>query len=301
MNAISPSNRATTRELHARRRTFRDQLRMYRNDPVSGLIALCIYGATGVTVATLFFILGFIFVRGVPYLTPSLFAWEYNSSNVSMTPALINTLSMTLLALVISVPFGVFAAIYLVEYAKRGSWLVRLIRMTAETLSGIPSIIYGLFGLLFFVSYLGWGYSLLAGGCTLAIMILPLVMRTTEEALLAVPDSYREGSYGLGAGKMRTIFVIVLPAAVPGILAGIVLSIGRIVGETAALLYTSGSVAAVPQDLLSSGRTLAVHMYALTQEGLYVNQAYATAVVLIVLVLGLNLVSSLIAKRLTKS
>lgn len=300
MGATSASNQETSRELQAGRRTFRDQLRMYRNDPVSGLIALCIYGATGVTVATLFFILGFIFVRGVPYLTPSLFAWEYNSSNVSMTPALINTLSMTLLALVISVPFGVFSAIYLVEYAKRGSWLVRLIRMTAETLSGIPSIIYGLFGLLFFVSYLGWGYSLLAGGCTLAIMILPLVMRTTEEALLAVPDSYREGSYGLGAGRMRTIFVIVLPAAVPGILAGVVLSIGRIVGETAALLYTSGSVAAIPQDLLSSGRTLAVHMYALTQEGLYVNQAYATAVVLIVLVLVLNLVSSLIAKRLTK-
>lgn len=301
MTATSPSNQATTRELQVGRRTFRDQLRLYRNDPVSGLIALCIYGATAATVATLFFILGFIFVRGVPYLTPSLFAWKYTSSNVSMTPALINTLSMTLLALVISVPFGIFAAIYLVEYAKRGSRLVKLIRITAETLSGIPSIIYGLFGLLFFVSYLGWGYSLLAGGCTLAIMILPLVMRTTEEALLAVPDSYREGSYGLGAGKMRTIFVIVLPAAVPGILAGVVLSIGRIVGETAALLYTSGSVAAVPQDLLSSGRTLAVHMYALTQEGLYVNQAYATAVVLIVLVLGLNLVSSLIAKRLTKS
>lgn len=301
MTATSPSNQATTRELQVGRRTFRDQLRLYRNDPVSGLIALCIYGATAATVATLFFILGFIFVRGVPYLTPSLFAWKYTSSNVSMTPALINTLSMTLLALVISVPFGIFAAIYLVEYAKRGSRLVKLIRMTAETLSGIPSIIYGLFGLLFFVSYLGWGYSLLAGGCTLAIMILPLVMRTTEEALLAVPDSYREGSYGLGAGKMRTIFVIVLPAAVPGILAGVVLSIGRIVGETAALLYTSGSVAAVPQDLLSSGRTLAVHMYALTQEGLYVDQAYATAVVLIVLVLGLNLVSSLIAKRLTKS
>lgn len=300
MSVSSTPIQEPSRDLQAGHRTFRAQLRMYRNDPISGIIALCIYGATAATVAALIFILGFIFVRGVPYLTPSLFEWEYNSTNVSMTPALINTLSLTLLALVISVPFGIFAAIYLVEYAKRGSRLVGLIRMTAETLSGIPSIIYGLFGLLFFVSYLGWGYSLLAGGCTLAIMILPVIMRTTEEALLAVPDSYREGSYGLGAGKMRTIFVIVLPSAVPGILAGVILAIGRIVGETAALLYTSGSVAAVPQSLFSSGRTLAIHMYALSQEGLYVNQAYATAVVLIVLVLGLNLISSLIAKRLTK-
>ena len=205
-------------------------------------------------------------------LTLSLFAFEYNSVNVSLTPALVTTILLTLLALIIAVPLGIFAAVYLVEYAKRGSRLVKIIRLTAETLSGIPSIIYGLFGMLFFVSFLRWGYSILAGSFTLAIMILPLVMRTTEEALIAVPDSYREGSFGLGAGKMRTIFVIVLPSAVPGILAGVILSIGRIVGESAALLYTAGSVAAIPKSSLSSGRSLAVHMYLLATEGIYVDR-----------------------------
>lgn len=280
--------------------TFADRLATYKNDPMSGFLALLIYIATALTIGVLIFILGYIFVKGVVHIKPDLFAWEYNTTNVSLMPALINTITMTVLALIIAVPLGIFAAIYLVEYAKRGSKLVKVIRLTAETLSGIPSIIYGLFGMLFFVSFLGWGYSIMAGAFTMAIMILPLIMRTTEEALIAVPDSYREGSYGLGAGKMRTVFLIVLPSAIPGILAGVILGIGRIVGETAALLYTSGSVAAVPKDLFSSGRTLAVHMYALTQEGLYVNQAYATAVVLIVLVVGLNMLSSYLAGKLTK-
>lgn len=203
---------------------------------------------------------------------------------------------MTVLALLLAVPFGVGAAIYLVEYARKGNKLVGIIRVTAETLSGIPSIIYGLFGMLFFVTALKWGYSMMAGSATLAIMVLPVVMRTTEEALLSVPDSFREGSFGLGAGKLQTIFWIVLPAAIPGILSGIILAVGRIAGETAALIYTSGTVASMA-GLLDSGRTLAVHMYSLSREGMHTNEAYATAVVLLVTVLVINGISSMIAKR----
>ena len=179
--------------------------------------------------------------------------------------------------------------------------MVSLIRITTETLSGIPSIIYGLFGLLFFSTALGWGFSLLSGSLTLVIMILPLVIRTTEEALKSVPDSYREASFGLGAGKLRTIFRIVLPSAVPGILAGVILATGRIVGETAALIYTAGTVAQVPSNLLGSGRTLAVHMYVLSSEGLYMNQAYATAVILLIIVLLINWLSGRIAAKIAKN
>ena len=216
-------------------------------------------------------------------------------------PSLINTFIMTALSLVIAAPLGIFAAIYLVEYAKKGNKLVQVIRITAETLSGIPSIVYGLFGMLFFVNTLKWGFSVLAGAFTLSIMILPLIMRQTEEALKAVPDSYREGSFGLGAGKLRTVFRIVLPSAVPGILAGVILAIGRIVGETAALIYTAGTVAQVPKNVLGSGRTLAIHMYMLSSEGLYMNQAYATAVILLVLVVAINTLSGVVAKKLTKA
>jgi len=172
--------------------------------------------------------------------------------------------------------------------------------VTAETLAGIPSIVYGLFGMLFFVIWMGWGMSVLAGACTLSIMILPLIMRTTEESLKAVPDSYREGSFGLGAGKLRTVFRIVLPSASPGILAGIILAIGRVVGETAALLYTAGSIARIPGSPMASGRTLAIHMYALSSEGLYTGQAYATAVVLLVVVIGINAMSAYMAKKIVR-
>ena len=216
-----------------------------------------------------------------------------------MVPAMITTVEITLLALLIAVPFGLFTAIYLNEYAKRGNKLVNVIRITTETLSGIPSIVYGLFGMLFFVTYLHWGYSLLAGAMTLAIMILPLIMRTAEEALMAVPDSFREGSFGLGAGRLRTVFRIVLPSAMPGILSGVILGIGRIVGETAALIFTAGTMAQIP-GLLQSGRTLAIHMYVLSGEGLHMNEAYATAVVLLVVVLLMNSLSALVAKKLTK-
>ena len=274
------------------------KMKVWKSHPGSALIALLVWLAALQTLAIMVFLVGFIVIKGVRYLTPDLFAFTYNSENVSLMPALINTLIITVLSLLIAIPVGVFAAIYLVEYAKKGSKLVGLLRITAETLSGIPSIIYGLFGLLFFSTALGWGYSLLSGSLTLVIMILPVIIRTSEEALLAVPDSYREASFGLGAGKLRTIFKIVLPAAVPGILSGVVLSTGRIVGETAALLYTAGSVAKVPSCLMGSGRTLAVHMYVLSSEGLYMNQAFATAVVLLIFVLVLNGISDLLAKKL---
>ena len=253
------------------------------------------------TLGTLIFLIVYILIKGVPYLKPSLFAWEYTTENVSLMPALVNTIVMTAMSLLLAVPMGIGSAVYLVEYAKKGSKLVEVIRLTTETLSGIPSIIYGLFGYLFFVTQLHFGYSLLGGVMTLAIMILPLIMRQTEESLKAVPDLFREGSFGLGAGKLRTIFSIVLPAAIPGILAGIILAIGRIVGETAALIYTSGTVAGIPNSIMGSGRTMAIHMYVLTNEGLYTNQSYATAVVLLVVVCGINALSAFVAKRLTKA
>lgn len=252
------------------------------------------------TFTVLLFLIAYILINGLPHLKPDLFAFKYTTENASLTPAFINTIIMTLLSLLIAVPLGIFAAIFLVEYAKRGNKFINIIRITTETLSGIPSIVYGLFGLLFFVTTLGWGFSLLAGAFTLSIMILPLIMRTTEEALKAVPDTYREGSFGLGAGKLRTVFRVVLPSAVPGILAGVILAIGRIVGETAALIYTAGTVADVPSSVMGSGRTLAVHMYNLSSEGLYMNQAYATAVVLLVLVIGINWLSGFVAKKITK-
>ncbi len=281
------------------RQTFKQRLKAYRKSPLSFVLLVLVSLSAFLTVMTLFFLIAYILVKGIPYLTPSLFAWEYNSENVSLMPALVNTVAMTVLSLLIAVPLGIFAAIYLVEYAKRGNKLVAVVRVTAETLSGIPSIVYGLFGFLLFAVRLGWSYSIMGGAMTLAIMILPLIMRTTQEALKSVPDSYREGSFGLGAGRLRTVFRIVLPPAMPGILSGIILAVGRIVGETAALMYTAGTVAGIPENLFGSGRTLAVHMYVLTNEGLYTDQSYATAVVLLVIVVAINAISGIIARRVS--
>lgn len=268
--------------------------------PLSFIVFILIILAAVITVGAMLFIVAYILIKGIPHLSLEMFEFTYNSENLSMMPAIINTLIMTVLTLIIAVPVGILSAVYLVEYAKRGSKLVSVIRITTETLSGIPSIVFGLFGYLAFVIATGWRNSLIAGALTLAIMVLPTIIRTTEEAFIAVPDSYREGSYGLGAGKLRTIFKIVLPSAVPGILSGVILSIGRIVGETAALIFTSGTVAAVPQKLTDSARTLAVHMYCLMTEGLYTGQAYATAVILIVMVLIINGLSGLIAHKIAK-
>lgn len=281
--------------------TLGQKLKTYKRTPGSFIVMLLVMLSAIITFSVLIFLIAYILINGLPYLKPSMFSLTYNSENASLMPALVNTVIMTVLSLLIAVPFGIFSAIFLVEYANRGNKFVEIIRLTTETLQGIPSIVYGLFGMLFFVTTCGWGFSILAGAFTLSIMVLPLIMRSTEEALKAVPDSYREGSFGLGAGKLRTVFKIVLPSAIPGILAGIILAIGRIVGETAALIYTAGTVADFPKNVMSSGRTLAVHMYNLASEGLYMDQAYATAVVLLILVVGINTLSSVVAKKLTKA
>ncbi len=265
----------------------------------SRLLVVLVAFSVIVTVSSLGFLIGYILINGIPHLSPRLFAWNYTSENASMLPSIINTLIMTLIALAIAIPLGVFSAVYLVEYAKKGSKVVETIRVTAETLTGIPSIVYGLFGMLFFVTTLKMGFSIMAGALTLSIMVLPVVMRSTEEALLAVPDSYREGSFGLGAGRLRTVFRIVLPPAMPGILSGVILAVGRIVGETAALIYTAGAVAEIPKGVFSSGRTLAVHMYVLSSEGFYMEEAFATAVVLLLVVMAVNLGSSYIAGKIS--
>ncbi|MDR0433581.1 MAG: phosphate ABC transporter permease PstA [Gracilibacteraceae bacterium] len=267
------------------------------------------WGAALLMCAVLIYIVGFIVWRGAPYLKPSLFSPVYNSVNVSLLPALVSTVYMTVFALALALPFGLGAAVYLAEYARRGRKVVRMIRLATETLAGIPSIIHGLFGMLFFVTYLGWGFSLLAGVFTLTVMILPLIMRASEEALLATPDSYREGAFALGAGKLRVVFRIVLPAAAPGVLAGVILAVGRIVGETAALIYTAGTVAQMPfaetgpplVDVFSSVRTLSVHMYALTREGLHTNEGFATAATLLIVVIAVNAAAARLAGRVGRN
>ena len=280
-------------------RSWKRWRRDARRHPLSALVLLITHLAALCTVLILGFLVAYILINGIPNLKPALFSLTYTSENQSMLPAILNTCTMTLLSLLLAVPVGVGASIYLTEYAPRGSRLVALVRLTTETLSGIPSIVYGLFGMLLFGNALHLGYSMLSGALTLAIMILPLIMRTTEEALCSVPDMYREGSFGLGAGRLRTTLCVVLPAAVPGILSGVILGVGRIVGETAALMYTSGTVEKIA-GLMDSGITLSVHMYRQASEGLYTEQAYATAVVLLALVLMINLLASRLAGKITK-
>jgi phosphate transport system permease protein len=265
------------------------------------LLKYMTWGAGFITLAALSFIIGYILLRGVPHLTPDLFRLTWTPDNQSMLPAIINTAAMVFFTLLIAVPLGVFSAIFLVEYAKRGNKFVKIIRTMTETLSGIPSIVYGLFGMIFFVQVMGWGFSLLAGAFTLSIMVLPIIMRTTEEALKSVPDTYREGAFGLGAGRLRTVFRIVLPAAAPGILSGVILAVGRIVGETAALMFTAGMFAQVLESPMSSTRTLAGHMFVLAGEGQFREQAHATAVILLLLVIVINTISTLIAKKVGKA
>ena len=273
-------------------------LMTYKKRPGSLIMLMLVLLSAVITAGILVSLIIYILINGISHIRPELFAWEFNTDNMSMMPAIVSTVYMTILSLLMAVPVGVFSAIYLVEYAKRGSKPVKVIRTATETLQGIPSIVYGLFGYILFVITLGWSYSLIAGAVTLAIMILPLIIRTTEEALMSVPDPYREGSFGLGAGKPYTVFKLILPCAVPGILAGVILAIGRIVGESAALIFTAGTVAQVPGSIFDSARTLSVHMYALLSEGLYTDEAYATAVVLLLLVIIINGISGLVAKKL---
>lgn len=297
------SGNSSAPEEYINRVTLGARLRQYARSPLSLLLMILVMLAAAFAVGMLVFIIIYILVNGVPHLSTEQFSWEYTTENVSMLPAIINTLIMTAMTLVLAVPIGIFAAVYLVEYAKRGNKLVKVIRVTTETLSGIPSIVFGLFGFLMFNISLKWQFSILAGVITLAMMILPLIIRTTEEALLAVPDSYREGSFGLGAGKMRTVFRVILPTAVPGIMSGVILAIGRIVGESAALIFTSGSGHNLPSALIGSGSstaTLTVHMYILSNEGLHTDQAFASAVVLLAVTFVINLVSDLIERHISK-
>lgn len=269
-----------------------------KTDCLSMLLRIAVWTSAVLASAVLVFMVVHLVAHGVPGLRASLFAPTYTSENVSLVPAAVNTVIMTLVSLGLALPCGIGAAIYLVEYAKRGSRLVGVIRIAAETLSGIPSIVYGLFGAILFVRTLALGKSIIAGALTLTVMVLPLILRTTEEALKAVPDLYREGSFGLGAGRVRTIFSILLPAAAPGIFAGTLLAVGRIIGESAALLFTSGTVAVAAKSLLDSGRTLSVHLYAISGEGLYVRETYATSVVLLAIVLVMNIAANRIARTM---
>ncbi len=280
------------------------------------IFRLLILGGTAITVSLLFYILGYILISGIPHLSLDLFALKSTSDNPSTLPSIITTIMVTILTLLVAVPLGVGTAVYLQEYATSSRPWVRavvgVVGLATETLAGIPSIIYGLFGMLLFVSYLNFGYSILAGSLTLAIMVLPLIIRASEEALKSVPDQYREAAFGLGAGKLRTLSKVVLPAAKPGILAGVILSIGRIVGETAALAFTAGTVTQIPTGLtltegaadlflFKSASTLSVQMYVLSGEGLHIETAQATAVVLLLVVLGINSCSAWISKRYVQS
>lgn len=273
---------------------------LYKKRPLSFLLMLITVLSAVITALTVIFIIGYILAKGLPNLSKDLFSLNYSLENVSMTPAIINTVTVVILTLLLAVPVGVFAAVYLVEYAKKDNILVRIISTATETLQGIPSIVFGLFGFILFVMTLKWGYSLISGTITLSLMVLPLIIRTTQESLLSVPDSYREGSFGLGAGKLRTIFKIILPSAAPGIISGIILATGRIVGESAALIFTAGTSAKIAKSPFDSARTLSVHMYALLNEGMHTKQAYATAVILLIVVAAVNLLSQLGARKLAK-
>jgi len=261
-----------------------------------------IWSAAALTVGFLFWIIWYILSNGLQHVD-----WNFITDDYTRTgdehgifPMIISTIYMVVASIAVAAPMGIMTAIYLTEYAKVGSRLVKVIRFCTESLAGIPSIIFGLFGMTFFVAILGLGFSILSGALTLSILILPVIIRTTEEALMAVPQTYREGSYGLGASKIYTIWRLILPSAMPGILTSVILSIGRVIGESAPVFLTAGMVARIPDSLLDSGRTLTVHLYKLTTELFTIeewNQAYGTATVLIVVVLLINMVTKLIAKR----
>lgn len=265
----------------------------------SRLAQFFVYVGIVFTISMLLLVIGYVLMRGVPHIKPDLFSLNYSVKNQSLMPAVWNTIELIALTLLICVPVGVFTAIYMVEYAKPGNRFVKIVRVMTETLQGIPSIIFGLFGMLFFSNTLGWGNAIISGAMTMVLMCLPLIIRATEEALLSVPRKLREASYGLGARKLRTVFQIVLPAASMGIFAGIILAIGRVVGETAALIYTAGSMAQYASPTMN-GRTLAIHMYQLSTEGKYREEAFATSVVLLIVVFIINSISTMVEQKLAR-
>lgn len=269
---------------------------------ISQILKALVWLCSVLTVGILIYILLFILLRGIPKISMEFLFGEYNSETLSAFSSIITTVEMIVISLLLSVPLGVFCAIYLAEYAKRGNKAVKVIRLAVDTLAGIPSIVYGLFGMIFFVNILGFRASVLSGICTISIMILPVIISSSEEAIKSVPDTFREGSLGLGATRLRTVIRIVLPSAMPGILSGVILAIGRIVGETAALIFTSGTnVMKLPTlDLFSSQRTLAIHMYMLASEGLphSKDMAFATGAILIIIVFLVNFATTKLAGRL---
>lgn len=255
---------------------------------------------TAVAVASLIAVIAYVLVNGVGEISADLLFGEYKGDNVSILPALKGTIDLVLVAAAIAVPIGIFTAIFLVEYMRGKGKLVKVIRVATETLAGIPSIVYGLFGYLVFVVTFGWGYSLLGGGITLAIMILPVLVRSTEESLLSVSAGYREGALALGSSKVRTIFTVVLPAAASGIVTAVILAIGRVISESAVLILTIGMVVnRMPASMMSPGTSLALDIYYFANNG-YPKQAAATAVVLLLLVVVLNLLATGAGKLLKK-
>ena len=265
------------------------------------ILKILIYLAAAFSVSTLVIIVGYIFKEGLSGVSISYLTKDYSASGGGgILPMIVSTLYMVILSLLLAVPIGVLSAIYLQEYAKKGK-IVSAIRFATESLAGIPSIVYGLFGGIFFVTVLSLKYSILSGALTVSIIILPVIIRTTEEALKTVPQGYREASLALGATKFQTLYKVVLPSAIPGMLSGIILSIGRIVGESAAVLLTAGTVAQMPTGIESSARTLTVHAYLLTKEKGDIKAAASIGVVLIVIILFLNISAKLIAKKLNKA
>ncbi len=247
---------------------------------------------TIITVVVLFFIILYVFKNGLGQLSIEFLTSKTHDMGKAggILPSILGTLFVTAVAIIIATPLGVGSAVYLVEYT-RGGVIRRIISFGADCLAGVPSIIFGLFGFIFFVITLRLGWSVISGGLTLAVMIIPTIIRTTEEAIKSVPRSYREISYSLGGGKLDTILKVVLPTALPGILTGVILGIGRAVGETAAVIFTAGSSLGIPTSLFSSTRTLAVHFYILAREGISMPKAYGTATVLIIIILAVNFVA----------
>lgn len=265
------------------------------------LLKTLVWMSAGITVIALVAILSFIFIKGYKLITFDFLIGEYSpSGGGGIFPMIVTTLYTVVLSVAIATPIGVLAAIYLREYAKQGI-VVKLIRFATESLAGIPSIVYGLFGSIFFVVTLKLGYSILAGSLTVSIIILPIIIRTTEEALKSVPQSYREASLGLGATRFQTLYKVIVPSALPGVLSGIILSIGRVVGESAAILLTAGTAAKMPNGIMSSARTLTVQSYLVTKEAGDIAQAAAVGIVLIVIILVLNSIAKLITKKFSKA
>ena len=264
------------------------------------LLISLVYLSAIITVGLLLVIVGFIFIKGIGKINLSFLFADYSASgNGGILPMIITTVYMVLVAILVATPIGILASVYLQEYAKQGK-VVRVIRFATECL-GIPSIVYGLFGGIFFVVALKLQYSILSGGLTVAIIILSTIIRSTEEALKTVPSTYREASLGLGATKFQTLYKVILPSAIPGILSGVILSIGRVIGESAAILLTAGTVAKMPLTVFDSARTLTVHAYLLTKETGDIQTACGVGIVLIVIVFGLNTIAKLVAKKLNKA